>query len=436
MYDISSDLLDGHPEATVRVPGRVQCAAGGDQHDKSSPGIAETHTRRQQTSGNTTAGNYIESETSFYIYLAPCIPSSIHRQFAQSSIVQLETTRTSQQAQIQTLHSQVLSLDVTVAALGQFVAQLAERHPQLELPGEIRRICHQVVAEAAQQQQRKKLPIFVERKIGKSMSVNAQLGFPLKVLEEMNEMPSSPQHQPHGPVTATAATSSSSSDASPVRASVAKPTTGKTPFFENTYQKIRQQQQARPQRLLDAAPTPVASVPSLPSTTNGIHPTPAEMRLPEYVERAIESMTSPRQVDSGISTPVSPPLSTASSSLALLSPVLSPTVAHRPQVQMPSSASRISMPATGHVPESPSPIGNGAPQQPPQLAQHPLSNCEDVHFTFNGTTTQLKTFRPVHHSHTSHLGGGASIGTTETTVAAASKAIDAAGAADGKNGRS
>lgn len=224
------------------------------------------------------------------------------------------------------------SLEVTVNTLGQFVTNLTDRNHSIDLPGDIRRICQQIETQARS----RKTPVFVERKIGKSVSVNAQLGFPLKVLEEMSEISESPTS--------------------------AK---GKTPFFENTYQKIRQQQQTRPNRLVDLTPTLVQ--PTVLSPT-------ADMRLPDYVEKAIESMSSPKLTDSGIATPVSPPASLSPSSMRTLKP-----------------SSAATEPAV--MPESPS-IDYGA-------AMHPLGNCEDVNFSFNGTTTQLKSFRPTHSHHVS-----------------------------------
>lgn len=246
--------------------------------------------------------------------------------------MQLEKTRLTQQAQIHALQSQVQSLEVTVQTLGQFVSNLADRNHTIDLPGEIRRICQQVEIQARS----RKAPVFVDRKIGKSVSVNSQLGFPLKVLEEMNEC--------------------SGDSTSPK---------GKTPFFENTYQMIRQQQQTRPNRLVDLTPTLVHPTILSPSS---------EMRLPEYVEKAIQSMSSPKQSDSGIATPVSPPSSVSLSppSLRLLQP---------PQGVLSAT-----------MPESPTSVDY-------INVMHPLGNCEDVNFSFNGTTTQLKSFRPTHSHH-------------------------------------
>lgn len=199
------------------------------------------------------------------------------------------------------------------------MSQLVDTNHSIDMPGDIRRMVQQVSENMAAATRKK--PIFADRRIGKSMSVNAQLGFPLKVLEELNE--------------------SSDSGSSP------KTAAGKSSFFENTYEHIRQQNKIRPNRLID-------------SVASGI-----DMKLPEHVEKAIESMANGKKqksmqllTDSGISTPISPPI------------VETKTIA--------------TPPATVAVDE------------PTHFAEmHPLSNCEDVNFTFNGTT-QLKSLRPLH----------------------------------------
>lgn len=225
-------------------------------------------------------------------------------QFAQSSIAQLEKTRSSQQNQIQALQSQIQSLEVTVETLGQFLSQLIDNHHEIDMPGDIRRIVQHI---QLSEPQRKK-PIFVERKIGKSMSVNSQLGFSLKVLEELNE-------------------SMEKDTTSPTK-------TNKTPFFENTYQQIRQQQ-------------------------NRVRPTRLDPNDTIKFDKTIENMSkSPKDIDSGIS--------------------MSPMTPMTPPTQALVIDERID-------------------EIDPTPPMHPFSNCEDVNFKFNGTT-QLKSIRSNHQS--------------------------------------
>jgi len=163
-----------------------------------------------------------------------------------------------------------------------------EHNPDLELPNEVRRMLQQL--DDLDRQRRK--PIFTERKIGKSISVNSHLGFPLKVLEELTE------RDEHG--------------------SPQKQKKEKTPFFEQ----LRQQQQqhrlngqssnasesvsptppSRPNRLLDNASARTVMQVKLD-----------ELKLPEHVDKFVANIKSPLEVDSGVGTPLSPP-STASNS--------------------------------------------------------------------------------------------------------------------------
>lgn len=252
--------------------------------------------------------------------------------FAQSSITQLEKTRSSQQHQIQSLQSQVQSLETTVQALGHYLSQLADRNHNIDMPGDIRRMVQYICnTDYTNSQTHRKKPIFVDRKIGKSMSVNAQLGFPLKVLEELNE---SLEKDPSKPTT-----SKSSSDSS-ITSTNTSPSITKTPFFEKTYHQIRQQNRMRPNRLDDE-----------PKSTSSI-----DIKLPEHVERILEHLAvSPKESDSSSISPINP------RKCGIVHETIEPS--------------------------SPSILYSGD--------MHPLSSCEEVNFKFNGTT-QLKSFRPQH----------------------------------------
>lgn len=110
-------------------------------------------------------------------------------QIAQSNIAQLEKTRFTQQNQIQSLQSQVQSLEVTVETIGHFINQLIDTRHDIEFPGDIRRIAQQI-----QNADQRKQTRFVERKISKSLSMTSHLGSMLKVLqEEGNEGEQSPK---------------------------------------------------------------------------------------------------------------------------------------------------------------------------------------------------------------------------------------------------
>lgn len=106
---------------------------------------------------------------------------------------------------------QVQGLETSVETLGHFMLQLLEKNNNIDCPDDVRRIVQQI---SSLDSQRKK-PIFVERKIGKSISVNGNLGFPLKVLEELNENVDKENGN--------------------------SPRKTKSAFFENTYQQLRKQ---------------------------------------------------------------------------------------------------------------------------------------------------------------------------------------------------
>lgn len=140
-------------------------------------------------------------------------------EIAQTTLAQLEKQRQSQQSQIQTLQAQIQSMEVTVQTLGRFLSHLQDLNPDLDLPGDIRRIVQQV--NYIDQQQSRRRPIFLDRKIGKSVSVNSHLGLALRVLEEQNEPPS-PDYAPTPTTTAPHANKK------------------KSPFFENTFDQLKQ----------------------------------------------------------------------------------------------------------------------------------------------------------------------------------------------------
>lgn len=317
-------------------------------------------------------------------------------QFAQSSIAQLERTRSSQQSQITTLQSQVQSLELTIQTLGRYVAHLAERHIDLEIPQEIRRVLQQL--DDLERQRRK--PIFAERKIGKSVSVNSHLGFPLKVLEELNEK------EEHG---------------SPQK-------TKKTPFFENTYEQLRQQRNQRNQEPVSSGEdsnSPIRQLkPKIQKQQQQQHRQQQqrpnrlydekdmqtrldELKLPEHVDRFMANIKSPLEVDSGVGTPLSPPStsSNSSQSSSLSSGSLFSRIGYKntPAVFTSPLANRQTFNTTPTI-LSPSPLKPLSPElelkqnkkEDLTMAMHPLSMVGEVDVKFNGIT-QLKSIKPTHY---------------------------------------
>ena len=182
-------------------------------------------------------------------------------QIAQSSIAQLEKTRFTQQNTIQSLQSQVQSLEVTVETIGQFINQLIDTRHDIDFPGDIRRIAQQI-----QNADQRKRGQFVERKICKSLSMTSHLGSMLKVLEEGNEAEMSP-----------------------------KAKIKNKPFFENTFDQIRHQKSVMRLNTTDGRL----------QTTSG--PDIYGLETPEVAVLMDTEGRTPHEIDSGIATPLSPP---------------------------------------------------------------------------------------------------------------------------------
>lgn len=235
--------------------------------------------------------------------------------------------------------------------MGQFLLQLFEKDTSIDIPDDVRRIVQQI---GNLDYQRKK-PIFVERKIGKSMSIN---GFPLKVLEELNE--------------------NVENSVSSKSVQLGK---SKSQFFENTYNQLRKQNRMRPNQL----------DPNAITTTVQIHP-PVELEAfskekkpndakddkfgSKLISPSVESIKSfGESVDSGIATPITPKEN-------IITSIIFENVPTDKDFTKPTSS--IADAAA---------VSNG--QGNADILHHPFGNCEDVNFKFNGTT-QLKSLRPLH----------------------------------------
>lgn len=230
-------------------------------------------------------------------------------QIAQSSIAQLEKTRFTQQNQIQSLQSQVQSLEVTVETIGQFINELIDTRHDMEFPGDIRRIAQQI-----QNADQRKKGQFVERKICKSLSMTNHLGSMLKVLEEGNEAEHSPKLR-----------------------------NKKMPFFENTFEQIRHQKSAM---RLNTATTQSEGILLTPTS-----PLAYGLETPDVA--VLSESRTPKEIDSGIATPLSPPQ-------------LSPANAKKRGDDGCTKENVV--------------------REDVNDQSHPLSECNEVNFRFSGTT--------------------------------------------------
>jgi TBC1 domain-containing protein 4 len=152
-------------------------------------------------------------------------------QIAESNIERLENIRHTQQQDIQSMQIQIQSLEVTIQTLGDYLTSLSIHRTDIDIPTDIRRLLQQLEYQHNQQrqQQMKRRPIFLDRKIGKSVSVNNSLGMSLKVLVEQNENDHSLLQTPPSAVTPT------------VTPEPLTPGTKKK-YFDKAFEQIKQQQ--------------------------------------------------------------------------------------------------------------------------------------------------------------------------------------------------
>ncbi|KAG5682535.1 hypothetical protein PVAND_011882 [Polypedilum vanderplanki] len=113
---------------------------------------------------------------------------NLHKQIqgAEINIQRLEAIRHSQQQEIITMQLHIQSLESTIQTFGDFLQSLSINRTDIDIPSDIRRLLQQM-DQQQNKQQVKRRPVFLDRKIGKSVSVNSSLGMSLKVLIEQNE---------------------------------------------------------------------------------------------------------------------------------------------------------------------------------------------------------------------------------------------------------
>ena len=143
-------------------------------------------------------------------------------QVAESNIERLENIRHTQQQENMSMQSQIQSLEVTIQTLGEYLTLLSIQRTDIDIPTDIRRLLQQLEYQQNQlrQQQIKRRAVFLDRKIGKSVSVNNNMGMSLKVLVEQNENDQSFLQTPPAALT-------------PTPESSASPTSNKKTYFDN-----------------------------------------------------------------------------------------------------------------------------------------------------------------------------------------------------------
>lgn len=155
-------------------------------------------------------------------------------QIAESNIERLENIRHTQQQDTQSMQIQIQSLEVTIQTLGDYLTSLSIHRTDIDIPTDIRRLLQQLEYQHNQQrqQQMKRRPVFLDRKIGKSVSVNNSMGMSLKVLVEQNENDQAMLQTPPSAVTPTPTTP----EPSPVASAPKKK------YFEKALEQIKRHQ--------------------------------------------------------------------------------------------------------------------------------------------------------------------------------------------------
>lgn len=156
-------------------------------------------------------------------------------QIAESNIERLENIRHTQQQEIQQCQSQIQSLEVTIQTLGDYLTSLSIHRTDIDIPSDIRRLLQQLEYQHNQQRQQeiKRRAIFLDRKIGKSVSVNNSMGMSLKVLVEQNENDHALLQTPPAAVTPSPST--------PPPEPSSSPSTTKKTYFDNLKAHIKHQ---------------------------------------------------------------------------------------------------------------------------------------------------------------------------------------------------
>lgn len=212
--------------------------------------------------------------------------------------------------------------------------QLIEKNGEIEesMPGDVQRILQQI----GNMNVHRKKPIFVERKIGKSMSMNAQLGFPMNSLKILEELESNNNN-----------TNTNNNN---------KP---KSTFFENTYNQLRKQSSRNRPNFIETKDESATDENIPPEALKIVEASKTITVVADITPSPTENINIAHKIDgldSGIATPLSPKENTIT-----------------------------------NIVET---IPGKTPTEQITTASHPFGNCEDVNFKYS--STELKSLRPIH----------------------------------------
>lgn len=270
-------------------------------------------------------------------------------ELAEAKLKEYDKIRHSNQNQLQAAQAQVNGLEVTIDVLGQFISDLMDIRHDIEYPGEVRRIIQQF-----NQVAQNKTPKLLDRKIGKSKSINAHTGFPLRVLEELNEnldkdIPTKNANQ------------------------ITKQSSNKSVKHQNTLKSNSTAKLIPKEELKVLRKSSSVNEEDLNFTKTNFNNEIQNSKLTD-----VKPMNQKPELEAIIS-----------------------ENSTKPDIDYEVNSDKLN--ARKEIPSNektnpPSPYENvtvSANEEEYKDNMHPLSNCEDINFNFKGTT-QLKSIRPIH----------------------------------------
>ncbi|XP_066991289.2 TBC1 domain family member 1 isoform X2 [Anabrus simplex] len=302
-------------------------------------------------------------------------------EIATSNIQRLETTRSQQQLTINRLESQVRSLEVSVAALGNYISTLVESKSDIEIPGDIRRLITQLsVAE-----QRRKSSASNKQLLTKSVKSDSTVvkGVPVRVIETGDSHNQNKCGSIDDRVSTEARQREDKHRATPypLKSALSSPNlssrlTGMSSFFSNSHSHMKQQQQHQ-QRLSasNGSNSDISDIKNLSSDSNN-------SALSDEFHKNGSSLSSVNISSTRSENSLNECLEKANSISLALS-----------QSKLKTSQSSYEL-TTNKVNSTESEDSGNVTPTSPMNHIHPLDTCLGVNFSYGGTT-KLKTIRPL-----------------------------------------
>ncbi|XP_017880644.1 TBC1 domain family member 1 isoform X2 [Ceratina calcarata] len=281
-------------------------------------------------------------------------------EIAMSNLHRLETARSVQQSTLMKLESQNRSLEVTVATLGTFIQQLSETRPDIEFPGEIRRIIAQ-------------LSLAEKRR---STSIKS---YPLKVIEDNNKMGMIKSNST-GRESHTMLKNNNVADAPyPLKSTLSQPNLATklervSSFFSNSHNHIQKQ------RAQLAALRNEYANEQIPARNDENDPKTVNIDI---------------QITGDPVTPTNEQITQNDNHLKIQSPNIEKSVSLplNMKMKLKSSKSAYELGSVKKVPTTKLEVTNDDNVTNLTGTVHPLDTCSDVNFRYGGTT-KLKSIKP------------------------------------------